>query len=124
MPHEIVFDDYSKDELFSIAKTMFEDEKYVLSEKALTRLKSTIWSRPISGNARGVRNLVFHLFTFFCIFYCLHFFFSYCYFTLNFSFRLFHFSLFVYSFVFSFIRDTYHIRSQKLFVIKIFDLAK
>jgi SpoVK/Ycf46/Vps4 family AAA+-type ATPase len=58
MPHEIIFDDYTKDELFSISKSMFEEEKYILSEKALARLKSVVWSRPISGNARGVRNMV------------------------------------------------------------------
>jgi hypothetical protein len=33
VPHQIVFEDYSADELFTIAKTMFEEEKFVLSDK-------------------------------------------------------------------------------------------
>ncbi|MBF0779665.1 MULTISPECIES: AAA family ATPase [unclassified Granulicatella] len=59
-PHIIQFDDYSTDELFSIAEKMYTNQGYILSQEATVLLKQVLEQarrQAQFGNGRYVRNI-------------------------------------------------------------------
>eukprot|EP01127_Copromyxa_protea_P008167 TRINITY_DN1863_c0_g3_i2.p1 TRINITY_DN1863_c0_g3~~TRINITY_DN1863_c0_g3_i2.p1 ORF type:complete len:1110 (+),score=260.04 TRINITY_DN1863_c0_g3_i2:371-3331(+) len=55
---KVYFDDYTKPELFEIAKKIVQKENYILSPDAEQKLQSMINILDTSGNARSMKNLV------------------------------------------------------------------
>ena len=61
MPIELVFEDYTEEELYEIACKMIAANNYNLNEASGLRLKELLMKesfRSDFGNARGVRNVV------------------------------------------------------------------
>ena len=61
VPKDLVFEDYSIDDLYKIANAMLESKKFMLAESAKDVLRACIENNYLKedfGNARGVRNIV------------------------------------------------------------------